>query len=186
MRATPPIYRGVDRAGAEIGDASPATAQVVEMDVDLRRSADRDIDRLLLDDVSGDDVAGKRLAAVAGMYDDPGRARRSRIRNIRAIACNVVAGDQISGELCACLMGVHRDPRLPVADQPVADYHVVKGRCLHRLEGARTRRGEKPDASAVSGDEESVLRDLVGGDRVAEDAVGHGRIRAVAQLRRRL
>jgi hypothetical protein len=128
-------------------------------------------DVLPLDRVTGDDIAGHRLAAAAGMDVDPGRSRRRVIGNILSVVGDIVASDQVAGELPPGLMDVHRNSRLAIADYAVADDHVVVGRRLHRCESRRAGRGEKPNAGAVSGDEEPVLRSLVVDDRITEDAV---------------
>ena len=60
---SPPILPRVDLARAEICHADRAAAEIIQMNIDLRRGADGDINQLTVDHVSCDPVSVQRLAA---------------------------------------------------------------------------------------------------------------------------
>src|SRR5438045_9222095 len=121
------------------------------MNVDLsgRFCPDRDIDRLVLNDIADDGVAVQRYAAGATIHVDAGRAGRRVVRDIGAVESDIVAGDQVPGEDRPGLVGVHRDSRLAIADQPVAADDSLLGGCRHCTASGWSRGGEYPDLDGV-------------------------------------
>ena len=122
------------------------------MNVDLGGCCgpDRNVDRLVLDEITGCRISAQRHAARAPIDVDAGRPRRGVVGDICPVAGDIVVGNQVSGEDCAGLMGMHRDSGLAVADHPVADNDIVVSSCLHRGESRWAGRGEDAHPGAIA------------------------------------